>query len=106
MQDPGPFLPGSHKGGYGTVRKDESNQSRQEGRSAQKRAAKELVAFQWIRPRTSTAWRRARRAGRLLGPIGAQGRGRFSPTKQSALTAGPAVRDPKRCILPVHSEHC
>ena len=25
MQDLGPFLLGSHKGGYGTVRKDESN---------------------------------------------------------------------------------
>ena len=34
MQDPGPFLRGSHKGGYGTVRKGESNQSRQEGRRA------------------------------------------------------------------------
>ena len=36
MQDPGPFLRGSHKGGYGTVRKGESNQSRQEGPTARK----------------------------------------------------------------------
>ena len=36
MQDPGPFLPGSHKGGYGTVRKGEGTFDRQEGRRAKR----------------------------------------------------------------------
>ena len=45
MKDPGPFLPGSHKGGYGTVRKSESNQSRQGGSPRAKTGGPEPVAL-------------------------------------------------------------
>ena len=46
MQDPGPFLLGSHKGGYGTVRKGESNQSRQEAAALKRRPGPVALAGQ------------------------------------------------------------
>ena len=55
MQDPGPFLLGSHKGGYGTVRKGEGTRGPQEGRSARKTGGRSPVALK-TRPERSHEW--------------------------------------------------